>query len=285
MQKLIILTGPSGSGISSSKFVFEELGYYIVDNAPSGAVNALLDSFSHVKAKQGFCLMPDLSNAKETYEIAKKDKRYDVKLILLLTQKSEILKRYVLSRHVHPRAILSEITLEKAIDLDINAANELRKDADFEIDTTRLTIKELRTLLYSKLEHKGEQEMTKITFMSFGLKNGIPAGIDMMFDVRVIPNPYWVSSLAPLSGLDQPVVDYMLSFDATKKLLTNITNYLDKYIPIMLSAKRCSYMIGICCSGGKHRSVFVADYLSKHYRDKYKTITIHRDSLELNKDK
>ena len=283
MKELFILSGPSGSGVSSSKFVFEELGFYVIDNAPSSVTQPILDEYANKKSVKGVCLMPRINGAKKVLDIAKKDSRFHVTFILLTTEKDELIKRYALSRHAHPRSILDNISLEEAIDLDVKEALSLANVVDYEIDTTKLTTKELRINLYNKLQGKDTDNITKITFLSFGLKNGIPVGLDAMFDVRIIPNPYWVESLAPLNGGDQEVIDYIMSFDVTKKLLKDIIDYLEFYIPEMQKTGRASYTIGIACSGGQHRSTFVANYLRDYFKDKYHVESYHRDSPELNR--
>ncbi len=283
MKKLFILSGPSGSGVSSSKFVFEELGYFVIDNAPSTVTQAILDECARDNDAKGFCLLCRIDGAREVVKIAKQDKRFETKFILLSTEKDELIKRYALSRHAHPRSILHKMSLEEAIDLDIKDTLDVAGIADYEIDTTRLTTKELRINLYNKLLGKDTDNITKITFVSFGLKNGIPVGLDAMFDVRLIPNPYWIAHLAPLNGGDQEVIDYIMSFDVTHKLLREIVEYLEFYIPEMQKNGRASYTIGICCSGGQHRSTFVAKYLADYFKDRYATETFHRDSPELNK--
>ena len=283
MKELIILSGPSGSGVSSSKFVFEELGYYVIDNAPSSVTQAILDDCAGDNNARGFALLPRINGAKEVVEVARKDQRFKTTFILLTTEKDELVNRYALSRHAHPRSIMHKMQLEEAIELDIKDSLDLVGLADYEIDTTRLTTKELRINLYNKLENKESDNITKITFMSFGLKNGIPAGLDAMFDVRLIPNPYWIQRLAPLNGEDKEVIDYMLSFDVTNDLLAKIVEYLEYYIPEMQKNGRASYTIGVCCSGGQHRSTFVANYLRDHFKYKYRTESYHRDSPELNR--
>ncbi len=283
MKQLIILSGPSGSGVSSSKFVFEELGYYVVDSAPSAVTQGLLDEFAENTKAKGFCLMPRIEGVEQVYKIAKEDKRFETKFILLETEKDELIKRYALSRHVHPRSILQKMSLGKAIELDVKDAEELTKYADYEINTTQLTIKELRTNLYNKLTGKDTENITKITFVSFGIKNGIPAGLDTMFDVRIIPNPYWIERLSSLTGADQEVIDYIMSFDVSHQLIDEIVKYLEYYIPKVQESGRASYTVGIACSGGQHRSTFVANYLANYFKDKYEVSTYHRDTPELNK--
>ena len=284
MKELIILSGPSGSGVSSSKFVFEELGYYVIDNAPSSVTQALLDECATNNDAKGFCFMPRINWAKEVVDIARKDKRFKTMFILLSTEKDELVKRYALSRHAHPRSIIHKMSLENAINLDVQDTLHLSNAnvSDYEIDTTRLTTKELRINLYNKLQNKDTDNITKINFVSFGLKNGIPIGLDAMFDVRLLPNPYWIAHLAHLNGGDKEVKDYLLSFDVTNSLLKEIIDYLEYYIPEMQKAGRASYTIGICCSGGQHRSTFVANYLKQYFEDKYPTEVYHRDSPELN---
>ena len=245
MKQLIILSGPSGSGVSSSKFVFEELGYYVVDNAPSSVTQGLLDEFVENTKAKGFCLMPRIEGAEQVYKIAKEDERFETKFILLQTEKDELIKRYALSRHAHPRSILQKMSLGKAIDLDVQDAEELTKYADYEINTTQLTIKELRTNLYNKLTGKETDNITKITFISFGIKNGIPVGLDTMFDVRIIPNPYWIERLSSLTGADQEVIDYIMSFDVSHQLIDQIIQFLEYYIPKVQESGRASYTVGI----------------------------------------
>lgn len=283
MKQLIILSGPSGSGVSSSKFVFEELGYYVVDSAPSNVTKAILEEFAENTKAKGFCLMPRIEGAEQVISIAKEDKRFETKFILLETEKDELIKRYALSRHVHPRSILQKMSLGKAIELDVQDAEELTKYADYEINTTQLTIKELRTNLYNKLTGKETENITKITFISFGIKNGIPVGLDTMFDVRIIPNPYWIERLSSLTGADQEVIDYIMSFDVSHQLIDEIVKYLEYYIPKVQESGRASYTVGIACSGGQHRSTFVANYLADYFKDKYEVSTYHRDTPELNK--
>ena len=283
MVELFILTGPSGSGVTSSRFVFEELGYYIVDNAPGEVTKNILDAFVSKQVQgKGLCLLPNIMDAEEVLNVAKNDSRYKTKFILLDTKKDELIKRYALSRHDHPRAILSKMNLEKAIELDCKEAERLGSLADIYIDTTNLTSKELRTSLYARVKHQKTNHVTKVTFMSFGFKNGTPLGLDEIVDVRILPNPYWVPELAVLNGEDKAVIDYIESFDVTHKYLEHLVNYLDFILDEVQKSQRASYTIGIACSGGKHRSTYVANYLAKHFADKYQVAVVHRDSTELN---
>lgn len=173
--------------------------------------------------------------------------------------------------------------LEKAIEADIEDAEKLASTADLYIDTTDLTSKELRNYLYNYIENKKTDNTTKVTFMSFGFKNGTPSGIDDIIDVRILPNPYWVAELAPLNGKDKPVIDYINSFPVTKEFLFHLVNYLEYLLKEVQKSERPSYTIGIACSGGQHRSTFVAEFLADHFKNEYNVSVVHRDSPSLNK--
>lgn len=283
MRELFILTGPSGAGLSTSKYVFEELGYYIVENAPYQLTKDLLDVYitSHQNNK-GLVLIPNIMYTQKILDCAKKDKRYKTTFILLDASKEAILERYTLTRHDHPRATIQKITLQKAVELDAQQAELLSSEADIHIDTTKLKAPQLRKELYNRLENK-EHHSTKITFLSFGLKNGIPAGIDNVIDVRVLPNPYWVENLAHLTGKDQEVIDYINSFPITKEFLHRLVEYLGFVLEEVDKKERPSYTIGIACSGGQHRSTYVAEYLKDYFKEKYDVSVIHRDMPDLNK--
>lgn len=284
-KELVIISGPSGSGISSARFVFEELNYYIIENLPSSVVKAVLEDFKNSKYPTNkFALLVNLDQAEKTYEIAKSFEVFNISTILLMTEKNELLKRYALTRHTHPRCADSKTSLEKAIDADVKYADSLIEKADYLISTSALTVKDLRHILSDYLTHSEKKNSMVINFISFGLKNGMPSGIDMLFDVRNIPNPYWVEELKSLTGYDKPVVDYMMSFPATQELLDEITNFLDKYLAKVQQNGRYSYNIGIACSGGQHRSTFVAKYLGERYSKEYTVHIIHRDTPDLNNE-
>lgn len=283
MKKIVIFTGPSGSGLTSARYVFEELKYHIIENIPVNLTFNLLDSLYIQSYRSGkFCIIVPIYSAKRIFEIAKADTRFETKLVLLSSEKEEILKRYTLTRHVHPLATLMEISLENAIDNDLKLVSELYVDADIVLDSSSLSVKELRHILYERLQGSKKGNTTSFTFLSFGLKNGTPNAIDMMLDVRVIPNPYWVEELKPLTGYDQPVIDYMMSFESTKKLLNGFVSFLTYHLEQIVLSDRPCYTIGIACSGGQHRSTFVAKYLCDYFSSLYDTNVIHRDSPQLN---
>ena len=282
MKNIVILAGPSGSGISSAEFVFEELGYFVMKNPPSTSIDKILDDIINVGQFTNYCLMLNSGAALSIIKACKKRKDANYRYIALNTSFDELMKRYSLSRHVHPRSAAFNISTSEAIKADIEDILKVVNEVDLYIDTTSLTVKQLRLRLYKFLENIESNKITSVTFISFGIKNGIPQGIDCFFDVRVIPNPYWVEELKALTGADQKVIDYMMSFPVTQETLDNLVNYLTIQLQEVQKSERGSYTVGIACSGGQHRSTFVANYLAEHFSKDYRTQAIHRDSPILN---
>lgn len=283
MNRLVVLTGVSGSGLSSAKYVFEEEGFYIVENPPKELIPNLLESFDNRGDKiHNFCLILNVAEVKECLPLLKKNPKFKVKIILLMANKQELLKRYALTRHVHVRSVMENLPLEKAIDKDLIDANMLVPDVDMSIDTSSLSVKLLRQVIREFVDINSKDKGMIVNFVSFGLKNGTPSGLDMIFDVRSLPNPYWVEELKELTGYDQPVIDYLNQFPQTKTLLNRITTFLSSQLHEIQEGGRASYNVGIACSGGQHRSTFVAKFLADYFSDTYVTNVIHRDTSELN---
>ena len=285
MKKIYILTGPSGAGASTAKFVFEELGFYILENFPVVLTNELIDKvIANRPDTENICLIPRISEAKALFMELKKHKEFEVVTILLDCSSEELIRRYALTRHTHPMSALSGIGLEDAIKNDLALVNQLRGGCDLYIDTSKTSIKELRTTLYNKIENLDSKKgITTVKFVSFGMKNGIQKDIDMMIDCRILPNPFWVESLKDKTGEDIDVIDYLNSYPETGHFLDNTIAYLEYHLAEMQKSGRGYYVVGVACSGGQHRSTYVANYLKKYFGKKYKTLAYHRDSPELNK--
>lgn len=282
MKNIVVITGSAGSGLSSAEYVFEELGYFVIKNVPPKTIDFVIDGLVKESRFENICLTVHAIGAKETFEIVRKRSDANYRFVVLNCAREELLKRYALTRRVHPRSVTEKISANQAIDEDIEDILAVAQYANLYVDTTSITVKELRARLYKFLNNVEESKMTSINFMSFGLKNGVPQGIDMFFDVRLIPNPYWVEDLKELSGEDQKVIDYLNSFPITKEVIDNIINYLNKYLKDISNSGRANYTIGIACSGGQHRSTYVANYLAEHFSKEYRTQVVHRDSPHLN---
>ena len=285
MKNVVLITGPSGCGLSSAEYVFEELGYFVVKNALPEAVNVMVDSLTEKRNRlENICFVSHAILAKEIVDVLKKKSGINLRIIILNCDKDELLKRYALTRRVHPRTVTQKISATEAIEKDIESILSIVNEANLYIDTTSLAVKQLRAKLYKFVENIEEDKITSVTFISFGIKNGIPQGIDTFFDVRLIPNPYWVEDLKELTGEDQPVISYMESFPITKRVTDGIIDYLTPFLKEIQTSGRGSYVIGIACSGGQHRSTYVANLLAEHFSKDYRTQAIHRDTTSLNKE-
>ena len=285
MKNIVVIAGPSGSGLSSVEFVFEELGYLVIKNPTTNSINAVVDDLLKEDSElNNFCLMLNAGSGKDIFRILKKRKDANYRYIVLNCSEHELNKRYALSRHVHPRSARFKLSTSDAIKMDIRDILDIVNEADLYIDTSTLTVKQLRAIVYKFLANVEDEKLLSVTFISFGIKNGIPQGIDMFLDTRMIPNPYWNDSLKELNGKDQPVIDYMMSFPVTQEVLDNLVSYLTTALKEVQIDGRSSYTVGIACSGGQHRSTFVANYLSKHFAKDYRTQVIHRDSPQLNEE-
>ena len=283
MNKLIVLTGPSGSGLSSAKYAFEESGFYIVENPPKDIIANLLTTFDSMsKNIHNFCLILSISEAKACLPMIKNSKRFKSKVILLMASEAELIKRYALTRHAHTRSVMENIPLEEAIEKDLKDADEVREIADVCLDTTSISVKLLRQEINEFINHQQIGSTMIVNFVSFGFKNGCPNGLDMVFDVRSMPNPYWVEELKELTGYDQKVIDYINQYPQTKTLLLRIVNFLNAQLAECQNSGRTTYNVGIACSGGQHRSTYVAKYLKDYFADTYITHVIHRDTPALN---
>ncbi len=277
-MKITVLSGPSGSGISSSRYVFEELGYYICENFPIESLPSVIQSFYLPKYEDysDFCLIVPISSFKDAVEYLRQLTGVEITSILLLIDENTLMERYRLSRHAHPLERIEGLTVDEAIHKEVEIADDLRYLADFSIDTSPITAPELRKALSDIIVGR-ERHRMQVHFVSFGLKRGQPRDLDMLLDVRLIPNPYWIEYLKELDGTDQPVIDYINSFEVTHQLLKQMTDYLDYVLPLMKKEGRASYTIGIACTGGQHRSPYVAEYLANYYKKGYRTTVYHRD--------
>ena len=283
MKNIVLITGPAGCGLSSAEFVFEELGYYVVKNAPASTVKKIVTDLS-TRGVDNIVFFSTARSAKSVLDAFKSAKKSNFKFIILNCDIDELLKRFSLTRHVQPRSVIESISPNEAIERDVNDTLELIPSANFYIDTTSLTVKQLRTRLYKYLSNVEETKLLSVTFMSFGLKNGVPQGIDCFFDVREIPNPYWVEELKYLSGEDEKVIAYMQSFPITQKVIDDIKAFLERRLKGQQNSGRANYIVGIACSGGRHRSTYVANVLAEYFSKMYRTQVIHRDEPEDNKD-
>lgn len=276
-SELVILSGISGSGKTSANYAFEEMHYTCIGNLPIFLLENLLDKLMNPldQSYMKTFLTMRMEYIPQTIELVKKYPEIHTTIVLLYAEQDVILNRYKLTRHAHPLQA-SGITLEKALDYEYKIFEKYRDKVDFVINTTDITIGKLREIVFKRFRDPNKNSVM-VSFISFGFKNGAPQDADIIFDVRTVPNPYYLDNLKNLSGLDQPVIDFIENQRETKENYDLITAYLDKYLPSTVRENRGMIVVAIGCTGGQHRSVYFVEELAKRYKFNFPVFIHHRD--------
>lgn len=278
-----IITGLSGAGKSHAMAAFEDAGFFCIDNLPPQMIPAVGDLFSLEGSKvQRVAVVSDVRGGQYFDEIDSCLNELDSKGIsyrLLYMEASDevLLRRFKETRRPHPLAPTGDIP--DGIRREREMLSALKGRADWVINTSDLNIHELRADIVKDVVPEGSGEFI-VTFVSFGFKYGTPLDADLVFDVRFLPNPHFEPELKPLSGLDKAVSNYVISTKITEEFFEKLTQLLDFLLPHYVAEGKSSLVVGIGCTGGRHRSVAIAEWLAGHYRDKrynYNVITRHRD--------
>ncbi|OMH30368.1 RNase adapter RapZ [Motiliproteus sp. MSK22-1] len=286
-MKLIIISGRSGSGKSTALQALEDLGYYCIDNLPVGLLPSLCEMVlkEPMKGKSGIAISIDARNTSrglsEFPVIAEKLSESTIKhdIIYLDASQSTLLKRFSATRRRHPLSD-EDKGLNEAIQLEKTLLEPMADLADLTIDTTSLTLYELRDVIKHRVAGRRGQEIA-LLFQSFGFKHGVPMDADLVYDVRCLPNPYWEPSLRKYTGQDKEVIDYLKIQPDVQEMLTDISNYLHKWLPRFENNNRSYLTICIGCTGGQHRSVFLAEALAGHFGQSMDNVLVKHRELSL----
>lgn len=276
---IFIVSGRSGSGKTVVLRVLEDLGYYCVDNLPV----TLLPALSHtlVDSYEQVAVSIDVRNLPESEEELVENLDFlpeDVQTtILYIDAKDEVLiRRYSETRRMHPLSKVDS-SLPEAIIKERNLLDSLSTRADLYVDTSDLNVHQLTEMIRAKILGKSDKEMI-VTFESFGFKYGVPNDIDFVFDARFLPNPHWEPELRDLTGKDLPVMEYLSSQPLVNKFIFQINNFISTWLPHLERNNRSYLTIAIGCTGGKHRSVYIAETLAKQFQSKERDIRVrHRE--------
>lgn len=287
-MEFVIITGMSGAGKTSALHMLEDIGYYCVDNIPSSLLSTLYTLCANSKddMMKRVAVVADArgsENFEKMYADMEtfKNSHADAKIIFFDAKEDCLIVRYKETRRKHPLAErLKDGSVSEAIAFERALLLPIRKLADYNIDTTYMSNKQLRERVASMFMEDSSQRLT-LTFMSFGFKYGIPLEADLIIDVRCLPNPFYVPELKPLTGLDHEVRRYVLDSDDTKEFLARTLNLLDFSVPLYLKEGKSELVVGIGCTGGKHRSVTIARKLDEHFVEKgYRCVIQHRDIIK-----
>ena len=279
--KVVILTGLSGAGKTNAVNWFEDEGYYCVDNMPPTLIHSFLeltktstqriDKAAFVVDIRGGEFFDDLRDCIITMRA---DQEIDLKVLFIEASAATLVKRFNETRRNHPLA--KGATTKAVIQREIDQLKEIRDMADFIVDTSGLKVAQLRTEIGSMFS--GGESGFAINIMTFGYKHGMPADADMVFDVRFIPNPYYVESLKRFSGKNKKVSDYVLKQDISQKFIKELQDMVDLIVPGYLKEGKYHINMAFGCTGGRHRSVAMAEHMAKVFKlQGYRVSLEHRD--------
>ena len=279
----LIVTGMSGAGKSRAMDVLEDIGFYCVDNMPPQLIGRIADlSVASGGALNRIAVVTDMRGGNMFYglyhELDKmKEDGAAYKMLFLDASDDELLRRYKETRRRHPMADTVEGGLAAQIAAERAAMSEAKKRADYVIDTTHLSVSSLRKRL-TAIFSAGLSGGMLVTVMSFGFKHGLPSEADLVFDVRCLPNPFYIPALKEHTGLEQPVRDYVMNAGVTEEFWAKLTPVVDFLLPQYRQEGRTELVVAVGCTGGRHRSVAVAHRLAAHIEALGYTVTeSHRD--------
>lgn len=286
-MEIVILTGMSGAGKSITVDYLEDMGFFCVDNLPPQLLNSMVRTFVEGRNGEGYgidrlAFVIDVRSAEffdGTMEALDEltGHGYHYRVIFLDCSDNVLISRYKQSRRNHPMA--ERQTIVQALEAERKLLAPLRLIADQVIDTSNLDLPSLRNYLYDLLKQDMDvDERLSILVESFGFKYGIPQDSDEVYDVRFIPNPYYDEALRPLCGLDKDIVDLVLAYDETKTWLKLRMELLDYILPFYVREGKVRLTLAVGCTGGRHRSVALAEELAKQLRAiGYRVLVKHRD--------
>ena len=278
-MKLLVVSGRSGSGKSVALRVMEDLGYYCVDNIPVNLLptlaNAVMDQYERVAVSIDVRNLP--TEPEELAEILSYlPRKLELTILYLDADHTTLIKRFSETRRLHPLSHQA-MSLDEAISREQQLLDPISSRADLFIDTTELNVHQLAELLRERILGQKTGRLVML-FESFGFKYGIPKDADYVFDARFLPNPHWQPELKPLTGLDQPVKDYLASEAIIGKYIWQINSFISSWLPHLERNNRSYLTIAIGCTGGQHRSVYIAECLAESYRSQRDDVQIrHRE--------
>lgn len=279
--RLVIITGMSGAGKTVAMQSFEDMGYFCIDNMPPGLLPKFWELIKESGKVTKLALVIDLRSRsffeelQQTLVEVENTKMIDTSIVFLDASDEELVSRYKETRRIHPLAMDGLVT--DGIRKERALLEEIKADA-MVIDTTNLTPRQLRQRILNDFKCE-DTNMFRVEVVSFGFKYGLPIDADIVMDVRFLPNPHYVENLRPLTGLDQPVYDYVMGFEDTQKFYQQFKDLIISILPGYEKEGKTSLTIAIGCTGGQHRSVALSKRLAADIKDLdlYPVNTTHRD--------
>ena len=284
-MRLVVISGHSGSGKTSALNILEDVGFTCIDNLPASLLENLIDQLTASNNHRGLNvavgidarnLVGDLNKIPKILKHIRRE-NVDVSVIFLYARRADLLRRYSETRRRHPLSSDS-VGLKEAIDLEKQLLSPISDIADRSVDTSRLTLHQLRDLVKNIVVPNTPQHMS-ILFESFGFKNGVPSDSDFVFDVRCLPNPYWKEHLKSQTGHDAGVIEFLESQAEVASMLADIIGFLTRWIPQFQQNNRSYLTVSIGCTGGQHRSVYLANRLHEHFSQLHPLVHVSHKEL------
>ena len=282
-MRFVVVTGMSGGGKSTALKMLEDAGFYCVDNLPVSLVEKFAELISMPgsevgKVALGLDVRSDQSFEDATRVLEKlKSTGYQLEILFMDADENVLIKRYKETRRLHPLAM--EGRVEDGVRAERKVLENIRRHADYVIDTSLLLTRELKEEIDRIFVENAEYNSLMVTVLSFGFKHGIPSDADLVMDVRFLPNPFYIEELKYKTGNDREVQEYVMGFEEAEAFMAKLTDMLHFLIPNYVKEGKYRLVIAIGCTGGKHRSVTLANELYRRMKDKgkYGMKLYHRD--------
>lgn len=283
-MKIVVITGMSGAGRSQAMKIFEDAGYYCIDNMPLALMPKFVELVeNNTENIEKVALVADIRGRRFFDTLEKtietmKNSNADFKTLFLEASNESLIKRYKEARRVHP--LNPGGSIEEGINKERKRLEVIRNIADKIIDTSQLSLSQFKESIYKHFSDAEEGTGFTVNLMSFGFKKGLPMDADFIYDARMLPNPFYVEELKSLTGNDQAVRDYVMKFDESKEYYKRLKELIEFHIPLCIKEGRRQLVIAVGCTGGQHRSVTFANLLSEDIRRSGYTVTCrHRELM------
>lgn len=282
-MKLIIVSGLSGAGKTQALHTLEDRGVYCIDNLPISLLPAIAEQMPSLAASSP-CVAVGIDVRNSTLRElphwleALQAKQINYEVLFLEAEPKILLKRFSETRRKHPLTLTRpDLSLAEALELERKLLSSLSEQAALRIDTSQTNVHQLRDLIRLRVGLHSQQIMP-LLFLSFGFKHGMPQDVDFVFDVRCLPNPHWEQHLRTLSGRDRAVIEFLSAQPTVQAMKRQIVEFLENWIPQFEADSRSYLSVALGCTGGQHRSVFMAEKLAQHFRAQREGVLIrHRE--------
>lgn len=279
-MKLLLVSGLSGAGKTIALHSLEDMGFYCVDNLPVNLLPAFAEQTRQLEAHEGVAVgvdartpaLHDMPALLQTFS----DINIPYQILFLEADNEVLIKRFSETRRKHPLSS-SQVPLREAIQQERQLLEPLARRADIRLNTSFMPVHQLRDMIRLQIKLRSNQILS-LLFQSFGFKYGIPSDADFVFDVRCLPNPYWESELRNLTGLDGAVINFLQGQPKVQQMQTAIIEFLEAWLPQFAADNRSYLTVAIGCTGGQHRSVYVASQLAKYFSEQREGVLVrHRE--------